>query len=458
MDVARTIIKSFGGPKNIIGYHQNDPFITIQYKEDTCIDFPTLNKCLDIKEIHFHEDFCDLTMGENLTQIYVDLEDCMASSFDLSFVLDLIDAVFKPLVPLLIIGGISLNIVALLNIIPFHGAYFQNVVALFDYLSLWVLQLFPLGLCLLLGKYCKVPILPVLLIGISLLSFNQLPSYDGLILPSLLSTMTFVVIYKILTNYEPFKNHSEITTWFSLMTSLVLIFTLIAPLSADVNTGINYALEWAFTKNAKYLTLPILGYFITYLYQWHMPYLLVPLDMMMIGQLHCTYLWPIYAISFMAQAGASYALSIKGDMEAKNVLHQSFWDGHATKLYDYNAQLKIPSRYAAFSAAIASLCTSLFILKAPSIGALGIASLLTFASLRDLLIYLGACLIAAIIPYYIITDMNDRQLLYDVIKSHLPKKKIKQLENNEKIILAKKPSEIEIIIEEVIEIEKQEEN
>src|SRR5699024_36984 len=247
----------------------------------------------------------------------------------------------------------------------------------------------------------------------NLFGFNvNMMGYQGQVLPVLVAAWVLANIEKWLKKRVIDSLHLLIVAPIALLVTGFLAFILIGPVTFTVGSWITDGLVSIFNA-APLLGGLIYGSIYAPLVITGMHHTFLAVDLQLIGSTGSTFLWPILALSNIAQGSAVFAMFLAAkDEKLKGLAGTSgisAWLGVTEPaMFGVNLQYRYPFYAAIFGTAIAGAFITMGNVQASSIGVGGIPAFLSINS--GMLSFLLGMIIVIVIPFIITFIIAKRKM------------------------------------------------
>lgn len=454
MEEARQLLDDCGGKDNIAHWDACATKITIIVKDLSLVDQSSMRAVDDVQDLiitektlqvvlgaktqDYAKHFTELLQSDSLPAVKIEIDEVMQR------LLAVISDIFEPLVPYLILFGLSSSFVRIAESIPISVSWYQAILAFLLLLNQTMLLLIPVALSWALVKRFHGTELLGISFGLALILPAYVPElhflnhYEGQMIPALAGAGVLVGLERISRRYLAAKWHSFVPLG-SFIVTLALTQLLLGPIASDMNRGLALILRWFFTSEARFFIAPVIGFGYAYAIKYGCRSCLIPFDLIMIGEWHYTYLWPLLALTEVSQGMACYALALSLVDEKKEQVTSAaracLRGSSQSAILSYNWPLKDPFRYACIGSGAACLVASVFKIRSYSIGIGGLATIFSILIGVDWLVFILASVIAAAIPYYVATDTATRKELYQKLSNWLQSKRLWHKYSNDSLSL-----------------------
>lgn len=375
-------------------------------------------------------------------------------------IMGVLGEIFAPLIPALICGGLILgfrNIIGEVNFFNDAGAFdlehgtksiadmwmFWNAM----YNFLWVIgeavfHMLPVGICWsVTRKMGTTPILGIIL-GLTLVSPQLLngfsvasatpediaahtydfgfysflgTGYQGQVIASLMAAFVLVGLEKFFTKFTPDVVRMIVVPFMSLVPAVFIAHLVVGPIGWAIGDAIANAVQWGLDSNIRVLFAALFGLLYAPLVMTGLHHMTNAIDSQMVSIYEYTTLWPMIALSNIAQGSAVLAMIVlqKRNDRAQQVnipaCISCYLGVTEPALFGVNLKYKFPLVCGMVGSALAAMVCTGFGVKALSIGVGGIPGILSIRF--DYWVIFAACmLIAIVVPFVLTLIVGGRQL------------------------------------------------
>lgn len=340
--------------------------------------------------------------------------------------------IFFPLLPALISGGLILGFRNIIGDIPLSGGQtlaqmhptWQNIYDFLWLLGEAIFMFLPVAVCWsTVKKMGGTPVLGIVL-GITLVSpqlmnayllGQQVPEawqfgwfsiqkvgYQAQVIPSILAGMALAWIEIQLKKIVPAYLYLVIVPLFSLLLAVFLSHALIGPFGRMVGDGVAWVVKFFMTGSLAPIGAAVFGFFYAPLVITGIHQTTLAIDMQMIHSMGSTPLWPMIALSNIAQASAVLAIIIISRKANEREISvpaaiSAYLGVTEPAMYGINLKYRFPMLCAMIGSALAGLICGLYGVLANGIGVGGLPGILSIKP-QFWLIYSLAMLVAIVLP------------------------------------------------------------
>ncbi|WP_435946328.1 PTS trehalose transporter subunit IIBC [Dryocola sp. BD586] len=351
--------------------------------------------------------------------------------------------IFFPLLPALISGGLILGFRNVIGDLPMSNGQtlaqmYPSLQSIYDFLWLIGEAIFfylPVGICWsAVRKMGGTPILGIVL-GVTLVSPQLMNAYDlgtkipdvwnfGLftiakvgyqaqVIPALLAGLALGLIETRLKRIVPDYLYLVIVPVCSLILAVFLAHAFIGPFGRWIGDGVAFAVRHLMTGSFAPVGAALFGFLYAPLVITGVHQTTLAIDMQMIQNMGGTPVWPLIALSNIAQASAVVGIIICSRKNNEREISvpaaiSAFLGVTEPAMYGINLKYRFPMLCAMTGSGIAGLLCGLSGVLANGIGVGGLPGILSIQP-RYWEVYSMAMLIAVVIPMMLTTAMYKRR-------------------------------------------------
>ena len=368
--------------------------------------------------------------------------------------------IFAPLIPALICGGLILgfrNIIGEVNFFNDAGVFDleHGTLSIADISTFWmgmynflwvigeaVFHMLPVGICWsVTRKMGTTPILGIVL-GLTLVSPQLLngfsvataapeeiaahtydfgfysfvgTGYQGQVIAALMAAFVLVWLEKFFTKVTPEVARMIVVPFMSLVPAVFIAHLVVGPIGWAIGGAIANVVNWGLSSNIRVLFAALFGLLYAPLVMTGLHHMTNAIDTQLVNNLGYTTLWPMIALSNIAQGSAVLAMIV---LQKKNDRAQQvnipacvscYLGVTEPALFGVNLKYKFPLLCGMIGSAVAAMvCTGLSV-KALSIGVGGIPGILSIM-FNYWGVFAVCLLIAIVIPFVLTYTVGMRQL------------------------------------------------
>ena len=340
--------------------------------------------------------------------------------------------IFFPLLPALISGGLILGFRNIIGDIPFHnGLALAQLYPVWQtiYELLWlpgeaIFMFLPVAVCWsTVTKMKGTPILGIIL-GITLVSPQLMNSYllgqqiaetwdfgwfslekvgyQAQVIPSILAGMMLALIERQLTRIVPLSLNLVLVPVTSLLFAIPLAHALIGPFGRLLGEGVAFIVQYVMTGSLAPIGAALFGFLYAPLVITGIHQTTLAIDMQMIQSMGGTPVWPLIALSNIAQASAVVAIILRDKRRQQRDVAvpaaiAAYLGVTEPAMYGVNLKYRYPMLCAMIGSALAGLLCGVNQVLANGIGVGGLPGILSIQP-QFWLTFFFAMLIAITVP------------------------------------------------------------
>lgn len=334
--------------------------------------------------------------------------------------------IFAPLIPALICGGLILgfrNIIGEVNFFDASGAFDldSGVMSIADISTFWmgvynflwligeaVFHMLPVGICWSVTKKMGTTQILGIVLGLTLVSGQllngfsvggmpaadipvwdfgfaqvQMIGYQGQVIAALLAAFVLVGLEKCFTRVAPEVVSMIVLPFCSLVPAVVIAHTLVGPVGWAVGDAIAEAVNWGLTSDVRILFAAVFGALYAPVVMTGLHHMTSAIDTQMVSIMGYTILWPMIALSNIAQGSAVLAMSVlqKKNERARQVnipaCISCCLGATEPALFGVNLKYRFPLVCGMIGSACAAMLCTTFGVQALSIGVGGLPGILS---------------------------------------------------------------------------------
>lgn len=340
--------------------------------------------------------------------------------------------IFVPLLPAIITGGLILgfrNVIG--DIRMFDGKTLTEISEFWAtaHSFLWLIGeaiffFLPVGVCWsTVRKLGGTPILGIVL-GITLVSPQLMNAYligketpevwdfglfviekvgyQAQVIPAMLAGMALAYIETSLKRVIPDYLYLVIVPFVSLITAVVLAHTLIGPFGREIGNGVAYLARAAMTGDFAFIGAALFGFLYAPLVITGVHHTTNAVDLQLMQEMGGTPIWPLIALSNIAQASAVVGIIMISRKENEREISvpaaiSAYLGVTEPAMYGINLKYKFPMLSAMIGSALAATLCGLFGVMANGIGVGGLPGILSIQP-QYWGVYAIAMVIAIVVP------------------------------------------------------------
>ena len=368
--------------------------------------------------------------------------------------------IFAPLIPALICGGLILgfrNIIGEVNFFTDAGAFdlqhgTKSIADMWTFWNgmynfLWVIgeavfHMLPVGICWSVSrKLGTTPILGIIL-GLTLVSPQLLngfsvatatpeeiaahtydfgfysfvgTGYQGQVIAALMAAFVLVWLEKFFTKVTPEVVRMIVVPFMSLVPAVFIAHLVVGPIGWAIGNAIAAAVNWGLSSDVRVLFAAVFGAVYAPLVMTGLHHMTNAIDSQLVNNLGYTTLWPMIALSNIAQGSAVVAMSVlqKKNERAQQVnipaLISCYLGVTEPALFGVNLKYKFPLICGMIGSACAAMVCTGYGVQALSIGVGGLPGILSIV-FNYWGIFAVCMLIAIVVPFVLTYLVGTKRL------------------------------------------------
>lgn len=355
-DEAKELLKAIGGQSNINNAWHCATRLRFVLNDDSKADVQAIENLKDVKGTFTQAGQFQVIIGNTVGQFFEAFSKVAGISESskaevkaagqakqnvfqrgLSFMSD----VFTPIIPAFIIGGLILGFRNILDGIPFASLGQHTIVEVSTFWSgvdqfLWlpgeaIFQFLPVAITWSVTRKMRTTQILGIILGITLVTSQLLNAYDapqaildgtvpvwdfgffqlqkigyqGQVLPALFAGLALGHFERFWRRHTPEYLSMILVPFLSLLPAVILAHTILGPIGWRIGTWIGRIVLYGLTGPVKWLFGLLFGAFYSPLVITGLHHMTNAVDAQLIGDYHGTQLWPMIALSNIAQASAT---------------------------------------------------------------------------------------------------------------------------------------------------------
>ncbi|MEL6116563.1 PTS trehalose transporter subunit IIBC [Photobacterium sp. SP02] len=451
------LVARIGGEENIVSVSHCLTRLRFVLKDPKAASVPDLEAIAMVKGCFTNAGQFQVVIGTEVDQVYKQLnamlgdkavskdEAKVAARQNMSLLergISHLAEIFVPLLPAIITGGLILgfrNVIG--DIAMFDGQTLTQISPFWAQVHafLWLIGeaiffFLPVGVCWsTVKKLGGTPILGIVL-GITLVSpqlmnayliGKQVPEvwdfgwfviekvgYQAQVIPAMLAGIALAFIETNLRRIIPDYLYLVIVPFISLVTAVVLAHALIGPFGRMLGDGVAYVAKAAMTGDFAILGAVLFGFLYAPLVITGIHHTTNAVDLQLMQDMGGTPIWPLIALSNIAQASAVVGIIIISKKENEREISvpaaiSAYLGVTEPAMYGINLKYKFPMLSAMTGSALAAAICGAAGVMANGIGVGGLPGILSIQP-QYWLIYLLAMLVAILVPLVLTIVMYKR--------------------------------------------------
>lgn len=260
-------------------------------------------------------------------------------------IMGVLGEIFAPIIPALICGGLILGVRNIIGEINFFADGTQSLADISQfwagtYSFLWligeaVFHLLPVGIVWSITRKMGTTQILGIILGLTLVSpqllngFNvastaaadipvwdfgftqvQMIGYQGQVIAAMLSGFVLVYLEKFFKKHCPEVISMIVVPFCSLVPAVIIAHTIVGPIGWRIGDAIASVVYAGLTSNVKWLFAAVFGFFYAPIVMTGLHHMTNAIDSQLVNTYQGTILWPMIALSNIAQGSAVLAMSI----------------------------------------------------------------------------------------------------------------------------------------------------
>lgn len=368
--------------------------------------------------------------------------------------------IFAPIIPALICGGLILgfrNIIGEVNFFTDAGAFdlqhgTKSIADMWTFWNgmynfLWVIgeavfHMLPVGICWSVTRKMGTTQILGIVLGLTLVSPQLLngfsaatataediaahtydfgfysflgTGYQGQVIASLMAAFVLVWLEKFFTRVTPEVVRMIVVPFMSLVPAVFIAHLVVGPIGWAIGNAIAEVVNWGLSSNVRVLFAALFGAVYAPLVMTGLHHMTNAIDTQLVNQLGYTTLWPMIALSNIAQGSAVLAMTVlqRRNERAEQVnipaCISCYLGVTEPALFGVNLKYKFPLVCGMIGSACAAMVCTGFGVQALSIGVGGLPGILSIV-FNFWGIFAACMLIAIVVPFALTYFVGMRQL------------------------------------------------
>lgn len=355
--------------------------------------------------------------------------------------------IFIPLLPALISGGLILGFRNVIGDIKMFEESSKTLVEISAFWAsmhsfLWLIGeaiffFLPVGICWSIARKMGTSQILGIVLGVTLVSSQLMNSYalgsqtpeawdfgffaiekvgyQAQVIPAILAGLTLSYIERALTKIVPDFLNLIIVPVVSIILAVFLAHAIIGPIGREIGNGVAFVVKAAMTGSFAPIGAALFGFLYAPLVVTGVHQTSLAIDMQMIQSIGGTPVWPLIALSNIAQASAVVAVMIMAKKASVREVAlpaalSAYLGVTEPAMYGVNLKYRFPMLCAMTGSACAALVCGLFGVLASSIGVGGLPGILSIQP-QFWGVFAIAMLVAIIVPILLTMAVYKRKML-----------------------------------------------
>lgn len=349
--------------------------------------------------------------------------------------------VFAPLIPAIVVGGLILGFRNILEGVPFSGL---NGMTITEYSVFWhgvnhflwligeaVFHFLPVGITWSIAKRMGTTEILGIVLGITLVSpqllnaygvastatsdipvwdfgFTQVQmiGYQAQVIPAMLAGFMLAYLEIFFRKIIPQAVSMILVPFFALVPTVLAAHVILGPIGWAIGSKISLVVSTAIASSFAWLFGLIFGTFYAPLVITGLHHLMLTIDLQMIADLEFTTLWPMIALSNIAQGSAVLAIIYlhRGNEKEEQVSIPSTISAYLgvtePAMFGINLKYLYPFVAAMIGSGIAGCYVTIMNVKATAVGIGGLPGIISIAN-GDKINFLIGMVIVIVVPFFL---------------------------------------------------------
>lgn len=448
---AQKLLKYIGGTENIRSVTHCVTRMRFVLIDSTIVDISKIEAIPSVKATFSQSEQFQVIIGNEVTNFYNDFikisniekKDKETRKNDISKqnpvqkIVAILGEIFVPLIPALICGGLILgfrNIISEINLFNNGTQSLSDISQFWDYINnlLWLISvaifsLLPVGIVWSITKKMETTQILGIILGLTLvipqsissleLGFIQVPisDYQNQVITALLAGFMLVLIEKTFNKIVPSAINIIIVPFCSLVLTLIITQIILGPIGVMIESIIANIINSALTSNIAIILAAIIGFAYVPFVMTGLHHLTIIIDTILATSFGGTILWPMIALSNIAQASSVLAMFVlqKNNESARKInipaCISCYLGVSEPALFDVNIKYRFPLISGMIASSIAAVISVGFGIQAFSIGVGGLPAIISIKP--KFWSYYLLAMIAAISISFILTYIYGKKTL-----------------------------------------------
>lgn len=383
----------------------------------------------------FYQDFIEIS-GFSQDIQPESTEEASSQQNALQKIMSGIGEIFAPLIPALICGGFILGLSYYIDTLTLFengsktlvqiSPLWQQINDLLKLMGETVFQYLPIAIIWSITKKMKTTQILGIILGItltspqllSILNFHFLSShvqYQGQILPAVIAGFLLAYLEKFWRKITPESINIIIVPLLSLVPAFFITILFAGPVGYVIGDYLAHFFWYCFTFSFNWLVAGILGLVYALLVTTGLHHFTIAIDIQLASSFGGTLLWPVLALSNIAQASSVLAMAVlqRKNKKAKKIAVPAciscYLGVSEPAMFGVNLRYKFPFVCALIGSAVAGMISVYHQTTAASIGVGGIPGILSILP-QSLIPFILAMIAAITIPFVLTLIIGYKKL------------------------------------------------
>lgn len=402
--------------------------------------------------INFYNDFIKISGITGVSKEQVK-EDAKNNQTLLQRLIGNLGEIFAPIIPALICGGLILGFRNVIDSIQMFENGTKTLVEISQFWAgvdhfLWligeaVFHYLPVAICWSITKKMGTSQILGIILGITLVSPQllnaygvastapenipvwdfgfiqiQMIGYQAQVIPAMMAGFVLVYLEKWLRKITPDSISMIVVPFFSLVPAVLIAHTIVGPIGWIIGNYISDVVYFGLTSNFKWLFAGVFGFVYAPFVITGLHHMTNAIDTQLVSAFGGTLLWPMIALSNIAQGSAVLAMIVlqKKNLRAKEInvpaCISAYLGVTEPALFSVNLKYQFPFLCGMIGSSIAAIVSVSTGTMAASIGVGGIPGILSILP-KYMFNFLIAMIIAIIVPFVLTYIMGNKKLKFE---------------------------------------------
>lgn len=499
---AKTLFEAIGGEANIHSVTHCATRMRFVLNDDDAADRDTIDDIPSVKGMFTNAGQFQVIIGNDVANFYNDFvavtgidgvsegeskRQAAKNQNWLQKIVGVLAEIFTPIIPAIIVGGLILGFRNILGEVQFGGATIaeQSVFWKGVYDFLWlpgeaIFHFLPVGITWSVTKKMGTTQILGIILGITLVSPQLLNAYDVVkvaasdipvwdfgfaqvsmvgyqaqVIPAMMAGFLLAYLEKGWRKVIPESVSMIFVPLFSLLPTLVIAHAFLGPIGWTIGTWISKIVNLGLTSSISWLFGGLFGFAYAPLVVTGLHHTTLAIDTQLIADFQSTNLWPIIALSNIAQGAAVLGVIVahRDNKKEQSVAVPSFisaWLGVTEPaMFGINLKFLYPFVAGMIGGGAAGTISTILGVRALSIGVGGIPGILAIRP-GDYISFIISTAVAIVVPFILTLVMEKRGIMVKEGAKVADIEKADEPEAETLAVAAATPETADELVEEVI--------
>ena len=463
IEEAQKLLECVGGKENIAAVTHCVTRLRFVLKDTDKADKKEIEKLKSVKGTFIQAGQFQVIIGNTVTDFYNDFvkvsevegtnKDVVkdAAKSNMSFIQKLmanLAEIFSPLIPAIIVGGLILGFRNIIGDVKFFENGTKSLIEISQFWAgthsfLWLIgeaifHFLPVGITWAITKKMGTTQILGIVLGITLVSPQLLNAYEvssgtvapvwnfgfaqvnmigyqAQVIPAILAGFLLVYLERFFRKISPSSISMIIVPFFSLIPSVLIAHIVLGPIGWTIGTWISNIVYSGLTSSFNWLIAGVFGFLYAPLVITGLHHMTNAIDLQLMAQVGGTLLWPMIALSNIAQGSAVLAmiyLQRKNDQEKQVSIPaciSAYLGVTEPALFGVNLKYGFPFICGMIGSGIAAVISVASGVMANSIGIGGIPGILSIQP-QHMMMFAVAMIISISVPFVLTIILGKKKL------------------------------------------------